>query len=171
MIAVSVTQPVRKMLLALHIVTAVGVLGADLVLLVLGTWAAQGASPMLIYPIAYLIAGRLIAPLALLALSTGALLAILTQPKPWSMWVTTKFAITAVLTAVVFLVLLPRLGAMANPVSSAQLQPRQAYAALVVAPVVANTFLFANVLLAVFKPTWRPRSKNRNAGELAPRYR
>jgi hypothetical protein len=62
-----------------------------------------------IYPIAHLVAAQLIAPLAVLALGTGVLLGILTPRgllQYW--WVTIKLALTAVLTAAVAFVLVPR---------------------------------------------------------------
>jgi hypothetical protein len=86
----------RKLLLTVHVVATVSVLGTDLVLLLLGLASLGGANPLTIYPAAYLVAARLIAPLALLSLGTGLLLGILT---PWGLfnywWVTIKLVITA----------------------------------------------------------------------------
>lgn len=91
--------PWRKPLLAIHIVASVGVLGADLALLALGISGAQGAEPETVYPAMSLVGAWLIAPLAVLALGTGLLQAVL---RGWGLarywWVTIKLTITAVLT-------------------------------------------------------------------------
>jgi hypothetical protein len=107
--------PWRKLLLTLHVATAVSVLGTDLVLLVLGISSVRGADPQTIYPAAQLVATWLLAPLALVALGTGVLLGLLTQ---WGLlrywWVTIKLALTAILTGVILFVLVPRLGVAAD---------------------------------------------------------
>jgi hypothetical protein len=54
--------PWRKLLLTLHVATAVSVLGTDLVLLVLGISSVRGAEPQTIYPAAHLVATWLLAP-------------------------------------------------------------------------------------------------------------
>jgi hypothetical protein len=163
--------PWRKLLLTVHVVATVSVLGTDLVLLLLGLASLGGADPRMIYPAAHLVAARLVAPLALISLGTGLLLGILTQ---WGLftywWVTIKLAITTALTAVVFFVLVPRLGAAADAVSgsashtltSAERLP------LVIAPAVASTLLLLAVVLAIFKPGWRLRRNTTSQHDLAP---
>lgn len=151
----------RKLLLTGHVVTTVSVLGADLVLLMLGIAGLGGAVPQTIYPAAHLIGARVAAPLAVIALSTGLLLGVLT---PWGLltywWVAIKLAITTVLTALVLFVLVPRLGLTADALSGPA--PRLLSSAerlpLVLAPAVASTLLVVNVALAIFKPGWRLRS-------------
>jgi hypothetical protein len=162
--------PWRKLLLAIHVVATVSVLGTDLVLLLLGLASLGGAEPQTIYPAAYLVAARLVAPLAVISLGTGLLLGILT---PWGLfnywWVTIKLAITTVLTAVVLLVLVPRLGTAAATatgqtsyiLTSAQSLP------LAIAGAIASTLLLLAVVLAIFKPGWRLRRNITNQQDLA----
>jgi len=98
---ITLFAPWRKLLLTVHVAATVSVLGTDLVLPVLGLSSLSGADPRAIYPAAYLVGARLVAPLALLSLTTGLLLGVLT---PWGLfkywWVTIKLAITTVLTGV-----------------------------------------------------------------------
>ena len=75
----SVSPPRRKLLLTVHVATAVSVLGTDLVLLVLGISSVRGADPQTVYPAADLIATWVLAPLAILALGSGVLLGLLTR--------------------------------------------------------------------------------------------
>jgi len=154
--------PWRKLLLTLHVATGVSVLGTDLVLLVLGISSVRGAAPQTIYPAAHLVATWLLAPLALVALGTGVLLGLL---RYW--WVTIKLALTAILSGVIFFVLVPRLGVAADAATA--LNPRPFTDAerlpLVVAPAAGVTFLILIVGLAIFKPPWRLRF--RATGEAA----
>jgi hypothetical protein len=104
----------------------------------------------------------------MLSLGTGLLLGILT---PWGLfrywWVTIKLAIIAVLTGVALFVLVPRLGAAAAAVTgpAPHLLPIGERLPFMVAPVVTSTLLVLNVVLAIFKPGWRLRS--RPIGEVA----
>jgi hypothetical protein len=160
----------RKLLLTVHVAATVSVLGMDLVLLALGISSMGGADPRTIYPAAQLVSARLVAPLAILSLATGLLLAVLT---PWGIlrywWVTIKLAITVVLTSAVLFVLIPRLGAAANVVTGPV--PRLLTVAerlpLVVAPAVASTLLALAVILAIFKPGWRLRWRPNRPDERA----
>jgi hypothetical protein len=148
-----------------HVTATVSVLGADLVLLLLGISSVSGADPRTIYPVAHLVGARLIAPLAVVSLGSGLLLGILT---PWGLlqywWVTIKLAVTAVLTAVVLFVLIPRLGAAADAVTgpTPSLLTNGKRLPLVVAPAVASTLLVFNVVLAIFKPGRRLRARTTN---------
>src|SRR5918994_6528651 len=63
----------HKLLLTVHVATAVSVLGTDLVLLVLGISSVRAADPQTVYPAADLIATWVLAPLAILALGSGVL--------------------------------------------------------------------------------------------------
>jgi hypothetical protein len=152
--------PWRKLLLTVHVAATVSVLGTDLVLLLLGLASLGGADPQTIYPAAYLVAARLVAPLALISLGTGLLLGVLT---PWGVftywWVTIKLAITAALTAVVLFVLVPRLGAAASAVAgpASPVLTGAERLPLAIAPAAASTLLLLAVVLAVFKPGWRLR--------------
>jgi hypothetical protein len=158
--SITLAAPWRKLLLTVHVAATVSVLGADLVLLLLGLSSLSGADPRTIYPAAHLVGARLVAPLAVLSLSTGLLLGILTSWglfKYW--WVTIKLAITTVLTGVVLFVLVPRLGAAADAVSgpAPSLLTSAERLPLVIAPALASTLLVLMVLLAIFKPGWRLR--------------
>jgi hypothetical protein len=148
----------RKLLLAVHVAASVGVLGADLGLLVLGVAGLAGTDPVMIYPAASLIAARLITPLALTALATGLALGLLTQ---WGLltywWVAIKLAIVLLLTGAVLFVLVPGLAATSGAVMAPSAQPLAAAARvpLAIAPMAASTLLAIALVLAIFKPNWR----------------
>ncbi len=155
------SPPWRKLLLTTHIAATVSVLGADLTLLTLGISGLSGSDQRAIYPAAHLISAFLVAPLAVLSLGTGLLLAVLT---PWGLlkywWVAIKLAITTALTGVVLLVLVPRLGAAAESVTATvpDLLTSGQRLPLAIAPAVASALLVVNIALAVFKPGWHLRS-------------
>ncbi len=150
----------RKPLLTLHVATAVSVLGTDLVLLVLGIASVTGAEPQTIYPAAHLVATWLLAPLAIVALGTGVLLGLLTQ---WGLlrywWVTIKLGLTAILTAVILFVLVPRLGVAVETATAPDPRPftNAERLPLVAAPAAGVTLLILMVVLAIYKPSWRLR--------------
>ena len=166
--SMSVPLPGRKVLLTVHVATAVSVLRTDLVLLVLGISSVGGADPQTIYPAAHLVATWLLAPLAIAALGTGVLLGLLTQ---WGLlrywWVTIKLALTAILTGVILIVLVPRLGVAADaataldpsPFTDAERLP------LLVAPAAGVTLLVLIVALAIYKPGWQLRSRPKRKHE------
>ena len=155
-----VSEASRRALLAAHIVTAVGVLGADLALLALGIGGLLGIDARAVYPAAHLVASRVIVPLAGGAFGTGILLGLVTSyglVRYW--WVATKLAITVVLGTVVLAVLVPGLQRAAELAMSGDFDvlgssQRLRYA---IAPAVASTLLAFNVVLAVYKPPWRLR--------------
>jgi hypothetical protein len=158
--SVTLPQPWRKLLLIVHVTASVGVLGADLSLLVLGIASIGGADPVAVYPAAWLISAWLIAPLALTALVTGLALGLLTQ---WHLftywWVVIKLAIVVILTGAVLFVLVPMLGATADAVTGTRPQlDATERLPLLIAPVAASTLLVVAIVLAVFKPDWRLRS-------------
>ncbi len=111
----NLSPPWRKLLLTVHVVASVSLIGTALVLVALGISSVLGADPRTIYPAAYLVEAWLVAPLALVALGTGVLQAVL---SPWGLvrfwWVTIKLTTTAGFTGVALFVLLPRLGASAD---------------------------------------------------------
>ena len=158
----------RKLLLTVHVATAVSVLGTDLVLLVLGISSVRGADPQTIYPAAHLVATWVLAPLAALALGTGVLLGLLTQ---WGLlrywWVTIKLTLTAILNGVILLVLVPRLGAAADDATAADFRPFTDAERLpmVVAPAAGVTLLILIVVLAIYKPGWRLRFRPKRTQE------
>ena len=150
----------RRLLLTLHILATVGLFGADLVLVTLGFSAVFGAEPSTVYPAAQLVASTVVAPLALVSLASGVVLA---RWSGWGLfrywWVTLKLAITLILTLVVLTVLVPRLGnAAAIAAAHASFDVSQRVP-LAVAPGLATFFLVLNVALAVYKPGWRVRRR------------
>ena len=160
----NLAPPWRKLLLTVHVATAVSVLGTDLVLLVLGISSVRGAAPRTIYPAADLIATWLLAPLAVTALGTGVLLGLLTR---WGLfrywWVTIKLTLTAILTGVILFVLVPRLGAAADAATgpAAQTFTIAERLPLAVAPAAGVMLLILTVILAVYKPGWRLRVRTK----------
>ena len=156
----NLSAPWRKLLLTVHVTTAVSVLGTDLVLLVLGISSVRGADPRTIYPAADLIATWLLAPLAVVALGNGVLLGLLTR---WGLfrywWVTIKLTLTAILTGVILFVLVPRLGAAADAATGPAPQTFTIAERLPLAgaPAAGVTLLILTVILAIYKPPWRLR--------------
>lgn len=147
----------HKVVLALHIAVSAGVLGADLALLALGLGAMGGVDSRAIFPAAELIGQRVVLPLALASLASGVALALTT---PWGLfrhaWVTTKLAITAMLSVAVVFVLLPGLEAAADAAAAGTLDQNP----LLIGPVAAASLLVTALLLAVFKPGRRFRGES-----------
>jgi hypothetical protein len=154
----------RRPLLTVHIVTAVGTVGAALALMALGIAGLRGADPRTVYPAAHLLEAWVIAPLAVVALGTGLLQATLSQWGVRYWWVSIKLTITTGLTAVVFLVLEPGLAAMADAATGLSAEPLTDAERLRVdlSPAVAVVLLVVNVVLGVYKPGRRLRSGRRS---------
>ncbi len=150
----------RNVLLSAHIAATVSALGADLTILVLGLTGLSGSDSQTIYPAMFIIGSSILAPLAVVSLATGVLLALLTR---WGLfrywWVAIKLAITALLTILVLLVLVPRLGAAAQAVELGAGLTDADRLQLIVAPMIGSTLLITTVALAVFKPPWRLRRR------------
>jgi hypothetical protein len=151
----------RKALLVTHVVTSVGWLGAEAVLLVLaiagagwlGGLAGAGGTPTVVYPAAELICLALIMPLSLTAWLTGLLSALGTRwglVRHW--WVLAKLTSTTVMALLVFVALTPAIRAAADAAATLSTQERTQ---LVVPPSVACTLLVLNVVLSVYKPWGR----------------
>ncbi|MGQ5262391.1 hypothetical protein ACTWLT_16735 [Micromonospora sp. ZYX-F-536] len=150
--------PARKALLTLHLVTSLGWLGADLVLLTLGVAALRGADPAVVYPVAALIGTVLFAPLSVLVWLVGVASALLT---PWGLlryrWVLTKLVITTVMVGLVLFLLTPNLrhaGALGVAL------PAQDRADLVIAPAVSTSLMVIATVLSTYKP-WGRRAAGR----------
>jgi len=146
-------------------VASVGLIGTALVLMALGISGVRGADPRTVYPAAYLVEAWLVAPLAVVALLTGVLQAVL---SPWGLlrywWVTINLATTAGFAGVALFVLLPRLEASADAATGPAAQEAFTIAErlpLAIAPSVAVALLVLNVALAVYKPGWRLRARRR----------
>jgi hypothetical protein len=162
-----------KALLTLHILTTVGLFGADLVLLTLGVSAVLGADPRTVYPAGHLIAAVVVQPLAIAAVATGVVLARVSGRgllRYW--WTAIKLGMTVAMTIVVVGVLVPRLGAAANATGGDT--PRAFTLVerlpLAVAPAVASSLLNTNVALAIYKPRWKLRRASPEFARTTSRY-
>jgi hypothetical protein len=91
-------------------------------------------------------------------LGTGLLQGLFT---PWGLirhwWVAIKLALTALMTGLVFLALLPGLRAAANIATGSGTLPAADRAQFLVPPSVASSLLVLNVILSVYKPGGRLR--------------
>lgn len=145
----------RKALLTLHLVTALGWLGADLVLLTLGVAGLRGADPAVVYPTAGLVVTYLFAPLSVVVWLVGVVSSLLT---PWGLlrwrWVLVKFALTTVMLGLVLLLLTPRIRELGALGAAASTHHR---VDLVVAPAVSSTLLLIATVLSTYKPWGRLR--------------
>ena len=100
----------RRLVLTLHVITAVGWLGTDLVLLTLGICGLAGVDPAVVYPAQGLIRLILFTPLSLLVWLVGVVNAIGAR---WglcpSLVVATKLGIVTLMLALVAFALRPNL--------------------------------------------------------------
>ncbi|MGC4864030.1 hypothetical protein ACLQ3B_01170 [Micromonospora sp. DT53] len=145
----------RKALLTLHLVTALGWLGADLVLLTLGIAVQRGTDPGVAYPVMALVGTVLFAPLSVLVWLIGVASSLLT---PWGLlrhrWVLVKLVLTTVMVGLVLFLLLPNLR-HAGAVGAAL--PTRDRADLVIAPAVSTTLMIIATVLSTYKPWGRRR--------------
>lgn len=152
---------ISRVVLAAHIADAVGLLGADLALVVLGISALSGGDPLAAYPAMSLISRAVLLPLAALTLVSGIALALLSRwglARYW--WTTIKLAVTVGLITVLGLVLVPGLGRAAAAASggTGTAIPVARQLAYVVAPATASLLLITNLVLGVYKPFGRLRA-------------
>jgi hypothetical protein len=149
----------RKALLTLHIATAGGWLGSDLVLLTFGVAGLAGRDPAVVYPAAALVGTFVFAPLSLAVWLIGVGSALL---SPWRLlrhwWVVTKLTLVTVMVVLVFLALLPGLQD-AGTLGAAL--PSRDRINLVVAPSVSTTLLVTATILSTYKPWGRTRRPRR----------
>ncbi len=145
----------RKAVLTVHVVTAVGWLGVDLVLLTFGVAGLTGADPEVVYPAQSLIGRVLFAPLSVLVWLVGVVNAVGT---PWGLlrhrWVLDKMLLTTAMLGLVLFLLLPALteaGDLAGDL------PRRDRITMVVAPSVSSTLLLFATVLSTYKPWGRVR--------------
>lgn len=144
----------RKAVLTVHVVTAVGWLGVDLVQLTLGLGGLTGlADPAVVYPAFGLIGTVLFVPLSFLVWLVGVVNAVFT---PWGLvkhwWVLTKLAIVTLMLVLVVFALYPNLSLAA---SSGAALPQRDKINLVVAPGVSTTLLIIATVLSTYKPWGR----------------
>lgn len=147
----------RKALLTVHIVTSVGWLGADLVLLTFGIAGLGGRDPAVVYPAAALVGTVVLAPLSLAVWLIGVASSLLT---PWRLlrhrWVVVKFGLVTVMVVLVFWALLPGLQ---DAAALGAALPSRDRINLVVAPSVSTTLLVVATILSTYKPWGRTRPR------------
>lgn len=146
----------RKAILTLHVATAVGWLGTDLVLLTLGIAGLSGAADRaVVYPAQGLIGIVLFVPLTFLVWLVGVVNAVGT---PWGLvkwwWVAVKLGIVTVMLGLVVFALYPNL-ADASDLGAAL--PAQQRLNLVIAPAVSSSLLLFATVLSTYKPWGRAR--------------
>lgn len=141
----------RKALLTLHVVTAVGWLGTDFVLLFLAVAGVSGADPAVVYPATALIGLWVFTPLSFVVWIVGVLGSLLT---PWGLfrywWVVVKLALTTLMVVLVVFALRPGLLAMDDVAAvdrTGALFP----------PVVSTTMMLVASVLSTYKPWGRIR--------------
>jgi hypothetical protein len=146
----------RKAALTVHVVTAVGWLGVDLVLLTFGIAGLAGADPGLVYPAQSLIGRALFTPLSVLVWLVAVGTALVT---PWGLlrhwWVVAKLVLTSLMLVLVLTLLYPGL-TEAGDLAGAL--PRADRVNMVVAPAVSTTLLLVATVLSTYKPWGRVRS-------------
>jgi len=145
----------RNALLPVHIISAAGLIGADLTLAVLGFRGLSRAPAVEVYPAMSTVASFVMIPLGALALASGLALARATGVGLRVGWVITKLTITLLLAVVLVGLLAPGIAGVAADVTGAGGldSPQPQYA---VGPVVSATLLTLNVLVALRKPTRLP---------------
>jgi hypothetical protein len=156
----------RKAIVTVHVVTAVGWLGAEAVLLVLAVAGRSGADPAVVYPAIGLIGSTLVVPLAVAAWTVGVVTSLGT---PWGLvrhrWVLAKLVTTTVMTGLVLFALRPTLLAATELGAALPVPERQQ---LVIASTVATTLLVLNTALSSYKPWGRTRRGARARAEARP---
>lgn len=147
----------RKGLLTVHVVTAVGWLGASAVLLTLAVAGLRGADEDVVYPAYGLIGLNLLVPLSVVTWATSVLVALLT---PWGLikhwWVLTKLVITTILTGLVLFSLRPTLLQVVDPEYAV---PAGFQSGIMMPPAVSVTALIVATLLSTYKPWGRLRRR------------
>lgn len=155
----------RKFALTVHVITAVGWLGVDLVLLMLGIGGLAGADPAVVYPAQSLVGRTLFVPLSVLVWVIGVVNAAFT---PWRLtrywWVLAKLLLTTLMLGLVLLLLRPGL---AEAGEFAGALPWRDRLDLVVAPAVSSSLLILQTVLSAYKPWGRRVSEVRRPA--APR--
>jgi hypothetical protein len=148
----------RKAVLTAHVVTAVGWLGVDLVLLTFGIAGLAGADPDLVYPAQSLIGRVLFVPLSVAVWVIGVVNAIGT---PWGLlrhrWVLVKFLLTTAMLGLVLFLLRPGLVAAGDLAGAL---PSRDRVNMVVAPSVSTSLLLFATVLSTYKP-WGRRTAAR----------
>jgi hypothetical protein len=149
----------RKLVLTVHVITAVGWLGVDLVLLTFGVSGLVGADPELVYPAQSMIGRLLFVPLSVLVWLIGVCNAVFT---PWRLfrhwWVLVKLVLTTVMLCLVLFLLYPGLteaGELAGAL------PHSDRIDMVVAPAVSSSLLIFATVISTYKPWGRTARASR----------
>ena len=146
----------RKVVLTSHVVTAVGLLGVDLVLLTFGIAGMAGYDPGVVYPAMGFVGLAVFAPLSIVMWLVGVWNAWGTR---WGLlrhwWVTVKLVIASALVVLVLVALRPNLLAALHEGASL---PQRQRASLMAAPIVSSTLLLISTVLSVYKPWGRVRT-------------
>jgi hypothetical protein len=153
----------RKLVLTVHVITAVGWLGVDLVLLTFGISGLAGADPDLVYPAQSYIGRMLFTPLSVLVWLIGVINAIFT---PWGLlkywWVVVKLLVTTLMLCLVVFLLFP---ALSDAGRLAAELPRVDRINMVVAPSVSTSLLIFATVLSTYKPWGRTRRTARKVND------
>jgi hypothetical protein len=158
----TLSRPVRRWTLVLHVVVSVGWLGVDLALLTLGATALLTDDAALSHA-AYVgmdvVGGTLLVPIALTALASGLVLSLGTKwglVRHW--WVLAKFGVTTLAATLTIFLLRPGLDEAAR---AAVTDLERLRVNLVVAPSVALALYTTATVLSVVKPWGRTRWRAR----------
>ena len=157
------SRPWRQAVLALHVLCGVGWMGLDLGLIVLVlTGATSGSGPTVA---AAYTAVRLVVPVVVPLVATGMLVTglLLGWGTRWGLlewtWVLLKLVIGVVLTALVFVLLLPLALGVPPDLGGSAADVREAVGAavrsLVFPPMVSFTALGVSLVLSIWKPWGR----------------
>ncbi|MFG1603844.1 hypothetical protein [Actinoplanes sp. NPDC049265] len=141
--------PVRKLILTVHVITAVGWLGVDLAMLTFGVAGLSGADPNVVYPAQSLIGRFLFVPLTGLVWLVGVTNALST---PWGLfrhwWVVVKLGVTTLMLFLVTFLLYPQLASGVIPEGPDRVN-------LVVAPAMSTSLMIFATVLSTYKPWGR----------------
>jgi hypothetical protein len=149
----------RKSLLTLHVVTAVGLLGSVAGLLVAATRAATRDDPVdahAIYELMAILPFALGIPLSFLALGSGVVLGLTSRwrvLRHW--WVTAKLALLGATILLGALVVGPTVDTLADGTASADAVDRAGAWRLVVVLTTQLVMVLTAVILAMFRPGGR----------------
>jgi|tagenome__1003787_1003787.scaffolds.fasta_scaffold20625526_1 hypothetical protein len=155
----------RKLVLLLHVISAVGWLGMHLgnvTLAITGLVTDDPGTQHTAFRALDLLGGMLLIPISLLAFATGVTLALGTRwglVRHW--WVITKFVLTLIPVILIPLSLLPGYGDLADQVNAAA--PGQVVdvgntgISLIIAAIVSTTMYLTSVTLSIFKPWGRTK--------------
>ncbi len=150
------SPPWRKALLTLHVVSSVGWLGADMVLLTLSIAGRNGADPAVVYPAIGLVGSALLVPISVLSWLVGVVSGLVTRwgvLRHW--WVVVKLGVTTILTTLVLFALWPGLRE-ATELGAAL--PQETRDQLLIAPSVSFVALVALTAISAYKPWGRTRA-------------